>query len=164
MTKREALFERYKNIVCAAAYCNARAKVLQRMRDEGMEVDEKLLDECLRDFENYLEKISECRKRLGMPQDTRAFTDTFRFQGFTVKAGFLEGDIANCEAICGPSVMGITDITPDACLRYEVGAIALMYAGGAKVAYTQLEGPVKKKGFLKRLFSAIGRKGKKNGK
>lgn len=161
--RKEALFERYKNIVCAAAYCNAKAKVLQKMSDEGIDVDGKLLDECLKDFDSYLQKISTYRKLLGLPQDTRAFTDTFRFQGFTIKAGFLEGDVKNCEAICGPSVMNIKEITPDACLRYEVGAIALMYAGGAKVVHKKLETP--KMGFFEKMICAVKRwKGKKNGK
>lgn len=136
--RREVLFERYKNAVCAAAYYTSMSQVMVKMHEEGVTIDVEKLDEFLAGQERFLKKIAAYRRVLGLPEDTRAFTETFRFQGFTVKAGFLEGSVENVEPICGRYVKGFDKPSADGCLRFEVAAIALMYAGAARIAFNEL--------------------------
>lgn len=157
MNDRKAyLFERYKNAVCAAAYYTSMSQVLMRMSDEGMTIDVDKLSEYIDGQERFLKKVAAYRKALKLPDDKRAFTDTFRFQGFTVKAGFLEGSIKNVEAICG-RYFKFDEPTADGCLRFEVAAIALMYAGAARVAFNELNVVVtpKKEWIGKRFVKAL---------
>jgi len=154
MTKQEILFERYKNAVCAAAYYTAKKEVLLRMDDEGIPIERDLLDEMSAGAEKFRRKVAAYRKAIKLPDDERAFTDVFRFQGFTVSAGFLEGDTKNVESICGQFFKDLNTVSADACLRFEVAAIALMYAGAAKITFEQLNAKPKQ-GFGRKVLNIL---------
>ena len=125
----------------AATWTFSYLLVLLYLLDGRLKSDRKVrvssFEETIDRLELYYDRWISLRGKLGLSTDSRAFaafTDSFRFDGFSFVHGVFHGNMEKAEEICGKWSAIHWEKAPDdgMALNFEISALCMMWAHGAE--------------------------------
>lgn len=136
------LIREYRSVTSALCYYLSLTALIAKRIERGQSIDMEYLYDTLQQAEVYYGKFLSARDRLHLPTDSKAlsaFTETFLFDGFSLKEGQIEGEPALVESICS-KWMHTWNAAPteEEALRFEIATYCIMSSGGTQTVFISL--------------------------